>query len=165
MKKEKELLEELMPIFLRYDDKTVSDCLKYIQENDNIIREYKMFLHNIDKNNQRTSTKYKSIDSIMDDKSSIINEIKKYMNSKLCSIDTIKISVEDILENEDITSFIMANNKKDIIIKLIDYLKEKEIDKLVKFRNSLQTKENQSSDNNLENWGKLIVKDDNNKLV
>ena len=48
MRKERELLNELTPIFLKYNWKTVSNCMNYILENEKTLVEYMNFINGID---------------------------------------------------------------------------------------------------------------------
>lgn len=159
MKKEKELLIELTPIFSKYNWKTISNCMKYILENEKALVEYMNFINGIDNDLKGTKPINELIKDASTDKKDILFRINKFMNSKVCTIEKINACVKQVINNNELISDISGKNKKDTIMRVLDYIKDIDVIQIIEFENSLRTNKGNLHENNLENWGKVIVKE------
>lgn len=159
MRKERELLNELTPIFLKYNWKTVSNCMNYILENEKTLVEYMNFINGIDNDSKGNNLINELIKNVADDKKDILSRINKFMNSKGCTAERINICVKQVITNSELKNDISGKNKKALILKVMDYMKDLDISQIIEFENILCTNKEHLHENSLENWGKVIVKE------
>jgi len=161
MKKEKELLSELHPLFAKYDWNTIKNCLNYILKNESIIQSYQKFLHGPEKETVRSSA---SIGNLLEkeerEKKTVLTRLSKYMTTAACSMESIKKAFTSVFGAEAIPDSISTEEKKTLVTDVIAILKNSEMEQIRIFEKQLQIAKENRCENNLENWSKLIITDD-----
>lgn len=162
MSKQTDLLKLLMPIIQKYDYPTVKKALQYILDNEEEFKVCKKMNDQFIKGLDNTSNKIKNKES--SEINSIINGTERNKKVILKNIYMIivnrKLKIEQICESihSQIDGF--HNIEINSLEELFDILSKEDIDKLKRLENIIIANSRlKNSDNSLENWSNLIIKE------
>lgn len=161
-KKENELLREIVPILIKYDLATIENCVEYIMENKQQLSIVLAFVNGgrIEVQNNREKS---AIDEVLltteKEKSAIIKRIYKSLSSKRFTFEQIyNVSIQFFKGKEDSIN-LHVDNKNDLLLEMAKGLACLHIDEIKKFEYDMQINKRTESENTLENWSKVIVKE------
>ena len=162
MSDEKELLQEIIPILLKYDMDTIENCFAYIQKNKKALCDFSAFLDmqdSISKNNKKKNAFDDIIMSVEQDRRPMIKRICKYISTKSTNMDQIQLIAKKYFESREVDISIISNDREEITKDIVKGLCTLRKEDIMQFERLLQMGIINESENNLENWSKVIVKE------
>lgn len=160
-KKEQELLKDLLSVLLRYDCATIEHCLDYLMKNKQQLSSFISFANGGDEtpNNRNKS----AIDEIAftagRGKGPSIRHIYKYLSSKRFTYEQVYRMGTQYFETKAILIDLNAGNKDELLLSLVRELANLSVEDIQEFEYYVQTQQKAENKNTLENWSKVIIKE------
>lgn len=160
-KKENELLREIVPILIKYDLNTIVNCVEYIMENKQQLSSLLTFVNG--EGFGQTNRVKSAIDEVLltteKEKSVIIKRIYKNLSSKRFTFEQIYNVSLQFFKEKEVSIDLHVDNKNDLLLEMAKGLVSLHIDEIKKFEYDMQINKRTESENTLENWSKVIVKE------
>lgn len=160
-KKENELLREIVPILIKYDLNTIVNCVEYIMENKQQLSSLLTFVNG--EGFEQTNRVKSAIDEVLltteKEKSVIIKRIYKNLSSKRFTFEQIYNVSLQFFKEKEVSIDLHVDNKNDLLLEMAKGLVSLHIDEIKKFEYDMQINKRTESENTLENWSKVIVKE------
>jgi len=160
-KKENELLREIVPILIKYDLATIVNSVEYIMENKQQLSNLLTFVNG--GGFEQTNRVKSAIDEVLltteKEKSAIIKRIYKNLSSKRFTFEQIYNVSLQFFKEKEVPIDLHVDNKNDLLLEMAKGLASLHIDEIKKFEFDMQINKRTESQNTLENWSKVIVKE------
>jgi hypothetical protein len=164
LENENKLLKELLGLLVKYDYDEIEYCLNYLVKNKKQLNDWILFAEGKAVNAGGPNKKKNHIDEILlntdREKKTVIKRIIKILSSNHYDTMTIVSSFMEFLEMKQYPSQVnFGDNKESILSEIGRSLANLSREDIIEFERSIQMKTINVNENNLENWSKIIVKD------
>lgn len=162
MKDDSELIKELIPVLLKYNIATIENCLEYILKNKDNLVEIMNFVNGINTEMKKSKV---SIDEVLEskdiEKRNIIKRVYKLLSVKSFSANQLIELWNEYAKplNKTIEKKITKN---ELLIEIVKYLDSLDLNEIIEFENQMHLFKSNTKGNTLENWSKIIIKDEPN---
>lgn len=162
MLKEKEMLQEMFPILLKYDMETIEKCFAYIKKNKKILCDISAFLEmneNISKNSKKKNAVDEIVMSVEQDRRPIIKRISKYLTARGMNLEQLQLISKQYFDSKNICISFLSNDREETVENIVRNLCILKKDEIIQFEKLIQVGIANASENTLENWSKVIVRE------
>lgn len=161
-KKEQVLLKDILSVLLKYDFATIETCIDYLVENKQQLRGFLAFA-----NGGKAEIQSNKSDSMLnnilftteEEKRVIIKRIYKYLSGKRFTYSQIYQMSVQYFKERPISISLDADNKNELLLALTRGLVNLPVEEVHGFEYYIQVQKKPESENTLENWSKVIVKE------
>lgn len=162
-KKDQELLMELVPIIIKYDLSTIDNCIDYIKENREKLSVCLDFVSG-NRSEMRKGKGKSATDEFLltidKEKALVIKRICKYLSGRNITVEQIHSIFEKYIEsNQTSAEKVISTDKEGISLEIAKFLASLNLKDIMEFERNVQMNKTTESQNTLENWSKLIVKE------
>lgn len=161
-KKEQELLRDILSVLLRYDYATIEHCLDYLMKNKQQLPGFLAFVHGGESETQNTKNR-SAIDEVVftagKEKGAIIRHIYRYLSSKRFTYEQVYRMSIQYFEKIAVSIDLSAEDKNELLLALAHRLANLPVEDIHEFEYFIQAQPKAESENTLENWSKVIIKE------
>lgn len=161
-KKEQELLRDILAVLLKYDYPTIEHCLDHLMENKQKLPDFLAFV-----SGGESSTQSKANKSAADGSSSspgkkkgvIVRRICKYLSGKRFTYEQVRHMSAQYFQKKPVSIVLDSDDKNELLSVLARQLADLPEEDIRDFEQYIQAQSKAGSENTLENWSKVIIKE------